>query len=184
MIYRPATRVYKGLPDIDYPFHDKVIVVTNCGQICLGHKKINFSQVFAGQTVGVKEVHDDIWLVSFMDYDLGYFDLDTRVLEPIENPFGPKVLPPGRTGGPAHMRRSMAAHPVGRRYNTAYMSDTETIETLAGRTVFIQKLKDAGLSVIDKHRYPGLHRATYFKIGNEERHHQAAVDSYGMRRSG
>jgi putative transposase len=28
-----------------------------------------------------------------MDYDLGYFDLDTRVLEPIENPFGPKVLP-------------------------------------------------------------------------------------------
>jgi putative transposase len=42
--------------------------------------------------VGIKEVHDDIWLVSFMDYDLGYFDLDTRVLEPIENPFGPKVL--------------------------------------------------------------------------------------------
>jgi hypothetical protein len=35
--------------------------------------------------------HDDIWLVSFMDYDLGYFDLDTRVLEPLDNPFGPKV---------------------------------------------------------------------------------------------
>ena len=32
-------------------------------------------------------------LVSFMDYDLGYFDLETRVLEPLENPFGPKVLP-------------------------------------------------------------------------------------------
>jgi hypothetical protein len=40
-----------------------------------------------------EEVHDDIWLVSFMDYDLGYFDLETRVLEPLENPFGPKVLP-------------------------------------------------------------------------------------------
>jgi hypothetical protein len=25
--------------------------------------------------------------------DLGYFDLETRVLEPFENPFGPKVLP-------------------------------------------------------------------------------------------
>ncbi len=59
----------------------------------------NFSQVFAGQAVGIKEVHDDIWLVSFMDYDLGYFDLETRVLEPLENPFGPKVLPmcPGWT---------------------------------------------------------------------------------------
>jgi hypothetical protein len=30
-------------------------------------------------------------VVSFMDYDLGYFDLETRVLEPLENPFGPKV---------------------------------------------------------------------------------------------
>jgi putative transposase len=28
-----------------------------------------------------------------MDFDLGYFDLDTRVLEPLENPFGPKLLP-------------------------------------------------------------------------------------------
>jgi putative transposase len=73
--------------------HDKTIVVTRCGRICLGKKKINFSQVFAGQAVGIKEVHDDIWLVSFMDYDLGYFDLETRVLEPLENPFGPKVLP-------------------------------------------------------------------------------------------
>jgi putative transposase len=58
------------LPDIDYPFHDKGIVVTHCGRICLGRKKINFSTVFAGQAVGIKEVHDDIWLVSFMDYDL------------------------------------------------------------------------------------------------------------------
>jgi putative transposase len=66
---------------------------TRCGRICLGNKKINFSQVSAGQAVGINEVHDDIWLVSFMQYDLGYFDLETRVLEPLENPFGPKVLP-------------------------------------------------------------------------------------------
>ena len=65
----------------------------HCGRICLGRKKINFSTVFAGQAVGIKEIHDDIWLVSFMDYDLGYFDLETRVLEPLENPFGPKLLP-------------------------------------------------------------------------------------------
>jgi hypothetical protein len=56
-------------------------------------KKSKFSQVFAGQAVGIKEVHDDIWLVSFVEYDLGYFDLETRVLEPLENPFGPKLLP-------------------------------------------------------------------------------------------
>ena len=49
--------------------------------------------VFAGQAVSIKEVHDDIWLVSFVDYDLGYVDLDTRVLEPLDNPFGPRLLP-------------------------------------------------------------------------------------------
>ncbi|HXX17135.1 MAG TPA: hypothetical protein VEJ47_19695, partial [Candidatus Eremiobacteraceae bacterium] len=92
-VYRPSPRPYTGLPDLDYPLHDKTIVVTQCGRICLGSLKINLSQVFAGQAVGIKEVHDDIWLVSFMDYDLGYFDLETRVLEPLENPFGPKVLP-------------------------------------------------------------------------------------------
>jgi len=46
-----------------------------------------------GSELCVKEVYDDIWLVSFMDYDLGYFDLETRVLEALENPFGPKLLP-------------------------------------------------------------------------------------------
>jgi hypothetical protein len=76
----PSTRAYR-IADIDYPCHHKVIVVTNCGRICLGNKKINFSAVFAGLAVGIGEVHDDIWLISFMDYDLGYFDLDTRVLE-------------------------------------------------------------------------------------------------------
>jgi putative transposase len=92
-VYQPSTRRYQGLPDIDYPLHDKTIVVTPLRSHLSGQEKINFSTVFAGQAVGIREVHDDIWLVSFMDYDLGYFDLETRVLEPLENPFGLKVLP-------------------------------------------------------------------------------------------
>jgi hypothetical protein len=58
-----------------------------------GREKINLSTVFAGQAVGIKEVQDDIWLVSFMDYDLGYFDLETRMLEPMDHPFGPSLSP-------------------------------------------------------------------------------------------
>jgi putative transposase len=46
-VYQPSQRAYTGLPDIDYPLHDKTIVVTRCGRICLGKKKINFSTVFA-----------------------------------------------------------------------------------------------------------------------------------------
>jgi hypothetical protein len=30
--------------------------------------------VFAGQRVGIREVSEKIWLVSFMHYDLGFFD--------------------------------------------------------------------------------------------------------------
>jgi hypothetical protein len=55
-------------------------------------QKENQSQHFlAGQAVGIREVDDGIWLVSFMDYDLGYIDLEERTLQPLNNPFGPKV---------------------------------------------------------------------------------------------
>jgi transposase InsO family protein len=92
-IYAPSNREYKGLPEVDYPFHDKMITVTHCGRLCLKGKKINLTSVLAGQNVGIKEVEDNIWLVSFMEYDLGYFDEQTCKLEPLPNPFGPKVLP-------------------------------------------------------------------------------------------
>jgi putative transposase len=51
------------------------------------------SHVFAGQSVGVAQVGERVCLVTFMQYDLGYFDDETCRLEPITNPFGPKLLP-------------------------------------------------------------------------------------------
>jgi hypothetical protein len=45
-----------------------------CGRICFNRQKINLNVVFAGQRVGIKQVSEQIWLVSFMDYHLGYFD--------------------------------------------------------------------------------------------------------------
>jgi putative transposase len=91
--YVASTRPYQGPPELDYPLHDKTITVTTCGRICFNRQKINLSLVFAGQNVGIKQVSDRIWLVTFMDYDLGYFDDETCRLEPVDNPFGPKVLP-------------------------------------------------------------------------------------------
>ncbi len=70
-VYTASVRPYRGIPDPCYPFHDKTVVVTNCGRLCLYRKKINLSTSLAGQAVGVKEVDDGIWLVSFMNYDLG-----------------------------------------------------------------------------------------------------------------
>lgn len=91
-LYTPSTRKYEGLPDVSYPFHDKTVTVTNCGRICLGGKKIHFSTVFAGHDVGLRQVEDDVWLVSFMDYDMAYFDMEPSKVQALENPFGPKVL--------------------------------------------------------------------------------------------
>jgi hypothetical protein len=90
-VYTPSTRPYRGLPEVTYPFHDKDILVTACGRIRLLRKRINLSTVFAGQPLGIKEVEDGIWLASFMDYDLGYFDLEQRTLQPLDNPFGPRL---------------------------------------------------------------------------------------------
>jgi len=92
-LYKPSTRLYAGLPDIEYPFHDKEGLVTCCGRICMHRKKINISTVLAGQKLGLKEVDDGIWLVSFLSYDLGYIDLEQRTLQTLDNPFGTRLLP-------------------------------------------------------------------------------------------
>ncbi len=92
-VYAPSDRPYRGLGELDYPLHDWASPVTHCGRICFKGRKVNLSQVFAGQQVGVRQVSERIWLVTFMHYDLGYFDDETCRLEPIENPFSPKVLP-------------------------------------------------------------------------------------------
>jgi transposase InsO family protein len=92
-LYLPSPRPYQGLPEIAYPFHDRELLVTACGRLCLHRKKINISTVLAGQRLGIKEVDEGIWLVSFMHYDLGYIDLEQKTLQPADNPFGPGVSP-------------------------------------------------------------------------------------------
>ena len=67
--------------------------MTACGRIRMHRKRINISTVLAGQRLGIKEVDEGIWLVSFMSYDLGFIDLEQKTLLPIDNPFGPRLSP-------------------------------------------------------------------------------------------
>jgi len=92
-VYQPSPRPYQGLPDVTYPTHERNIMVTACGRICMHRKKINISTCLAGQRLGLSEVDDGIWLVSFMTHDLGYIDLEQKTLQTIENPFGTRVSP-------------------------------------------------------------------------------------------
>jgi hypothetical protein len=91
-VYAASPRPYSGLPDITYPLHDRDVLVTACGRLCLHRKKINLSTVLAGQRLGVKEVDDGIWIVSFMRYDLGFIDLEQKTLQLLDNPCRPGVV--------------------------------------------------------------------------------------------
>ena len=57
-LYMPSPRVYRGLEDLEYPFHDWTVVVTRLRPPCFKARKINFSHVFAGQKVGIRQVDD------------------------------------------------------------------------------------------------------------------------------
>ena len=43
-----------------------------------------------GAWIGIDE---GIWIVSFMSYDLGFIDLEQKTLQPLDNPFGPRLSP-------------------------------------------------------------------------------------------
>ena len=54
--YRSSPRPYTGLPELEYPFHDRTVSVTQCGRLCFGTRKINLSAAFAGQLVGSRKL--------------------------------------------------------------------------------------------------------------------------------
>jgi hypothetical protein len=52
-----------------------------------GESGHGFAQLYS------EEVDEGIWLISFMHYDLGYFDLEQRTLQPLDNLFGTRLSP-------------------------------------------------------------------------------------------
>jgi transposase InsO family protein len=92
-LYTASPRPFAGLPELAYPFHDLDTVVAPNGTIGLHRRRVGISTVFAGQRLGLREVDTDVWLVSFMHYDLGYIDLEERTLQPVDTPFGSRVPP-------------------------------------------------------------------------------------------
>lgn len=74
-IYRPSPRRYDGLPELDYPLHDEVRRVDNRGVADMpGNRACYLSQALVGCHVGLREVEDGRWLVTFASLDLGYYD--------------------------------------------------------------------------------------------------------------
>jgi len=79
-VYERSPREYDAnLPVPLYPLHDLVATVSSCGHVRLpgsgragGHYFL--SNALAGQRVGLREIADYQWLVSFLKLDLGVID--------------------------------------------------------------------------------------------------------------
>ena len=60
-------------------------------------KTVSFALISraASPTEDIAQTGQDVpgWLVSFMHYDLGYFDLEQKTLQPLDNPFGTRLSP-------------------------------------------------------------------------------------------
>ena len=80
-----SPRACGGLRDLTYPLHERD-VVTACGRVC--HAPQAHEHVLAVQRVGIQGGDEGTWIVSFMQYDLGYIYLEQKTLEPLDYPFG------------------------------------------------------------------------------------------------
>ena len=89
----PSPRPYHGLAELEYPFHDRTITVTSCGRICLGQSQDQLERRLRRPERRHQGGREKIWLVSFMHYDLGFFDQESGRVACAENPFEAKVLP-------------------------------------------------------------------------------------------
>ena len=59
-VYQPSTRVYQGLPDMTSLPRRPASSLIVAASVSATKGQLRHRTVFAGQTVGIKEVHDDI----------------------------------------------------------------------------------------------------------------------------
>ncbi|HEX8796455.1 MAG TPA: IS481 family transposase [Polyangiaceae bacterium] len=78
------------LPDLTYPLHDRTAVLAPSGHIRLGGRGSHYfiTSALGGEPVGLREVDDRVWLVTYVDHDLGLIDERRHCFEPAD-PAGP-----------------------------------------------------------------------------------------------
>lgn len=86
-IYIKSKKIYSDIDILEYKSHDKTLNVSSSGSIKLNGESIFISEVLAYQQIGIKKIDDDILKVTFMDYDLGFFDEENYKLMLASNPF-------------------------------------------------------------------------------------------------
>lgn len=84
-IYKPSVRLYpEEIPEPEYPLHDIVRVVSPGGLVSFigRNRAFHLGVALSGEKVGLRELENNKWLVSFMNLDLGYLDGEKCIFEP------------------------------------------------------------------------------------------------------
>jgi putative transposase len=98
-LYKPSLKAMPGkLPQMEYPSHYEVRKVSNNAGIRWTSGRVNIGQVLKEEYVGLVEIDDGIWDVTFGPLWLGLLDEKNMKIKDIEcrlerNPKGRKVLP-------------------------------------------------------------------------------------------
>jgi transposase InsO family protein len=82
-VYKASSRAFAPGGTPDYPLHDEVRRVSPSGHIRLlrGRNRATYlSPAIGGERVGIRELEDGSWLVSFASLDLGQIDPRTMTL--------------------------------------------------------------------------------------------------------
>ncbi len=73
------------LEEPSYPLHDMSCYVSKSGTVYTGSRgNFALSSLFGGETIGLREVEENMWLVSFTDMDLGHYDEKEGCFFPLE----------------------------------------------------------------------------------------------------
>jgi transposase InsO family protein len=87
-LYRPSKRVYRReLEDPEYPLHDRILLLDSKGRAYINRTRRCFiSEALADQPIGLRAEEDQLWLVSFMNYDLGMINEVDNLFYPFDAP--------------------------------------------------------------------------------------------------
>jgi putative transposase len=82
-VYRLSSRRYDGRPPtLEYPLDDMVLKVDASGHVRFPKQRVFLMSALRGEHVGVRELADSTWLVSYAGRSLGTVDLRTTLFEP------------------------------------------------------------------------------------------------------
>ena len=85
--YRTSERAYPGSdPTLLYPLHDRILQGNASGHLRLGGRGTSFylSSSLSGQSVGLRELENQRWLVTFAHLDVGHDEEQTQQWIPLD----------------------------------------------------------------------------------------------------